>query len=111
MFFKNNFGQRSRIFSLPKRKDEVWGRQPLIQGLLGTRDNQDVNLTTHLHLQPRLRMSGEICLLPHTLLLRVEDNFAATLILSYHLCLRPPSGLFASGFSNNILHALPPPHV
>ena len=60
----------------------------------------------------RLRMGAAIFVLSHTPLFRVEKLFIVTLILSFHLRLGPPSGLFAFGFPNKPLQAFTfPPYV
>ena len=57
-------------------------------------------------------MGGAIFVLPHMPLFHVEELFVVTLILSFHLCLGPPSGLFAFGFPNKRLQAFTlPPYV
>jgi hypothetical protein len=50
-------------------------------------------------------MGGAIFVLPHTPLFVVEELFVVTLILSFHLRLGFPSGLFAFGFPSKPLQA------
>jgi len=60
----------------------------------------------------RLRMGTAIFVLTHTPLFRVEELFVVALILSFRLCLGPPSGLFAVDFPIKTLQAFTfPPYV
>ena len=60
--FESQQGQQSFLFSKKKRPDRLWGPPyvPWVQG----KNGRGVKLTTQPHLLLRLRVSGEIPLLP-----------------------------------------------
>ena len=64
----SNFGRCKRFFSSPKHSDRFWGQASLaINGChyyFTGYSCRVVNLTTHLHPVPRLRMGGTNPLLP-----------------------------------------------